>query len=248
MIIKYPYKHSWCRTLSKDPFAGLSKSVVIKLKATLSKIDTSTVTHEIKPLTKETIDWFVPLYTEAIENKANARVFDIYSTTIGKGSKFSYFSLTLIEDNTPIGALIFSERNEKISIAYKFYPHDWKVNTLKASPSFYAEYLLIQHAINNGFSKLSHGKDRNPYGLNSAIGLAVFKLSVGCSPHIPKNDFVENEIDLACIDTDILVLTSPLSGTQITEAILYTSPESVEKYTQVTKYPEQLKVTVIERK
>lgn len=248
MKVTYASHHKWTRLIHEDLPKILGRNNTYRLRTTLKNIENTIITHEFAPLTDETLEWFQPLYQEAISSKSNPKLFDIRGTTIGKGSKFKYFSLTLFENGRPIGATIFSERNSILSIAYRIYPNSWTENNLPANPSLYAEYLMNEYGLAGGFKTLSHGRDRNPYGTNSHIGLAIFKLSLGCTAGLPTSGYGVNTLDLGTIDQDILVLKYPTEGTQITDAILYASAESMPKYEQITKYPDRLLVETIIRR
>ena len=247
MLITYPSEHKWTEVVSEEPDSGLGKNNRTRLRSTMSKIGETTIKHSIQPLTSEILDWFIPLYTEKISTKDNPKIFDIYGTTLGKGSEVPYFALVLEEAGVPIGATIFSERKNVLSIAYRIYPNDWTSCKLQSNPSLYSEYHLNAYAWKRGYKKISHGKDRNPYGLNSHLGLAVFKLSVGCSAYLPTTPYEIKELNLEDIDTDIFVLKYPESGERIAHAVLYISQENAEKYTQLAKYPERLMVETIFR-
>lgn len=247
MKVTYASHHKWTRRILDDLLTPFGKNNTYRLRTTLKNIGDSTITHEFAPLTDETLEWFQPLYQKTISSKNNPKLFDIRSTTIGKVSKYKYYSLTLFEENNPVGATIFSERNSVLSIAYRIYPNSWTKSNLQANPALYAEYLVNEYGLNGGFKTLSHGRDRNPYGINSHIGLAIFKLSLGCTAQLPKAEYEIKTLDLDDINQDILILKYPTEGEQITEAILYVSEENLPKYIQITKYPERLSVETIIR-
>jgi|GEM_PF-2197896 len=248
MKITYASHHKWSKPVVGDNFPLFGKNNQNRLHSTLNNIENTNITHEFSPLTNETLNWFIPLYQETISTKTNPKIFDIRDTTINKNSIYKYYSLVLFENNVAIGATIFSERDTILSIAYRIYPNNWVDNKLRAGPSFYAEYLLNSYASQKGFKLISHGRDRNPYGLNSHIGLAIFKLTVGCTASLLNSSYEVKNIDLDEIDRDVLIFKHPTESRQITEGVLYASEENVHKYTQVTKYPEKLLVETIIRK
>jgi len=248
MKLRYATTHKWIETITADPLSELGKNNKSRVRSTVNNLIGSGIEHEIKPLDQSTLDWFVPMYQEKISTKDNPKIFDIYGTTLGKESKYQYFALILYEYGKPIGATIFSERKSLLSIAYRIFPNQWESHSFQANPSLYTEYLLNKYGWERGYKKLSHGRDRNPYGLNSHIGLAVFKLSVGCKAFLPSADYVVDEMDLEEINEDILLLVHPEEGEQITKAILYVKEDNFYKYDQVTKYPDRLAVDVIYRR
>jgi hypothetical protein len=108
--------------------------------------------------------------------------------------------------------------------------------------------MVAVFAFDQGKTIISHGKDRNPYGLNSAIGMAGFKLSVGCRPsNVTDGTYEIHTLDTDKLTEDCLILEQPKEGTDITKAYLVTSRENGHKHLQVTKYPEQLSVEVLYR-
>jgi hypothetical protein len=234
--------------VTTDPLFGFGKNHTVRIKNSLKKIAESSITYSFEPLTREVLDWFIPLYTATITEKNNPKVNDIFESTIGKVSKFNYLALILKEEGVPIGATLFSERNSILSFAYRIYPLNWQKNNLPAGPSLYAEYLMNEYASQNGFSKISHGKDRNPYGYNAGIGLALFKLSVGCAVDLPKDSFDILSLDTSTLTEDILVFAYPENGsTHISEAYLCVTKDTLEKYDSIVKYDHLIHTNVILR-
>lgn len=226
----------------------LGKNNRARLRSTLNKIEETSISYAVTSLTAEIIDWFTPLYQATIGQKQNGKVFDIYGSTLGKQSSVPYFALILYEGDTAIGATIFSERKTILSIAYRIYPHRWQHHKLQANPSLYTEYVIRQHACGQGYHQLTHGKDRNPYGPNSNIGLALFKLSVGCHVFLPSTAHEVHTGTLEDFTEDILVFLQPKEGdTRITKGILYASTEGLEKYDSITKYPDSVNIQTIPR-
>ncbi len=249
MEYTFPSEHKWIEPVTEIAESALGKNNQARLRSFLKKVGSTTVTHTIEPLTKESLVWFTPLYSEIITKKDNPKVFDLYQTTLGKDSAHPYYMLTLSENGLPIGGTIFSERKNILSIAYRIYPHDWnQSSSLQANPALYSEYLINQYAWQRGYRAISHGKDRNPYGLNGGIGLAIFKLSVGCSVYLPSTPYEIYTLNLSEITQDIFLMHLPKHGEQITNATLFTSLELLPKYSAVSKYPDRLQVEIIERK
>lgn len=221
-----------------------------KIHASLPILEENNVTYSIQPLTENFFSDFIPLYTEQIGNKQNALLYDVKDKTIfNKTHSFPYYSFSLYESGKFIGGTIFSLRTNIISYAYRTFNNNWQNTHIKASPAMIGEYVIAQFATEQGKKFLSHGKDRNPYGLNAAIGLATFKLSVGCRPSVGKdNEYTIDTIETATITQDCLILEQPKEGVDITKAYLVTTSENLAKYIQVTKYPDQLAVEVLLRK
>lgn len=248
MIISYPSHHTWTKTLTTDAFAGFGKNHLARLKTTLRKIDTSSVSYSIEPLTPENLEWFIPLYTATVMTKNNPKVNDIFGSTLGKAGSHPYYILIIKENSVMIGATIYATRKTSLSFAYRIYPNKWTQNNLPAGPSLYAEYLLGAWAIENGYLKISHGKDRNPYGINANIGLALFKLSVGCAVELPTGEYEILSLDTDDITTDILVFEQPKdTERKITQAYLYVQKETLAKYESIKKYDHTITTSILAR-
>ncbi len=249
MLIKYPSEHKWIEPITSEAIGGLGKNNRARLRSTLKQIPESNITHSFELLTPEILSWFTPLYETQISEKGNPNIHKIYDNTLGKNSSYRYFALILKEKGNPIGATIFSERKKILSIAYRIYTNNWKHHSLQASPSLYTEYLINRYAHDKGYSQLSHGKDRNPYGANANIGLALFKLSVGCRIYLPSTAYEVKNLDLAKVEEDILVFEMPLSAddNRITKGYLCVQEETLAKYENVTKYPDQIEIKIITR-
>lgn len=246
MKIMYPEKVRWQKSIPHDVLTQFGKNNRARLRSTLSKMEGSTIRYSIEPLSEDFLSWFLPLYEKTISEKTNGVIYNVREKTLGSPKAYSYETLTLFENDIPIGGTIFGARENMLSVAYRVYPHTWQHNDLQANPSLYSEYLINHYGESLGKSLLSHGKDRNPYGLNSEIGLAAFKLAVGCTPFTPKDaEILEVETD--SLTQDAFIFAVPTEGDQITDAFLVTSKETEGKYMQATKYPEQVKVTVMYR-
>ncbi len=194
-------------------------------------------------------DWFIPMYQQTIHAKDNAQVYDVKGTTVDKlNSKYQYETLTVYENNQPVGGCIFSIRPTKLSIAYRIFNRSWGQKNIATSPAIFGEYKLDEYAFAQGKSHVVHGIDRNPYGVNSAIGLCIFKLAVGCRCKIPSTPFTVATISPDEVTQDQLILHLPQNSKRITQASLLVEPTSEHKYEQLFKYPERLQVKTIYRR
>lgn len=248
MEIKYANTHRWRKVVNDDPLALFGKSEQKKLANSLKKVSAYAINHIIAPLDEEFFKWWLPMYQERINTKDNPTNFDIKAKTLGNKSK-KYQSLTLLENNEKIGGVIFSIRNDKLFFAYRTFLYEWKQSPLRASPSLYVEYLLTEYAREKGLSYISHGQDRNPYGLNSGIGLVSFKLSTGCRPQLAATYEVKT-IDTNDLKVDALIFALPDPSTpyaDITKAYLVTDKEGLEKWKSILSFKDKLDVEVIER-
>lgn len=244
MQITYATTHKWTKDLTDHGWDAFGKNSIAKIKSTLKKVETSSVTHEFKLLDQAFLDLFLPVYERRVSEKNNPTVFDIASKL---HAKRQYFSLSLYEDEQFLGGTIFSlPNNERCSFAYRTYAHKWSTANLKAKPSLYAEYLVCQHALDQNISHIVHGRDRNPYGLNSNIGLAGFKLSVGCKPFKTRSAEVKT-IESTNIKTDALIFEYPGETNEIKKGYLITARETEEKWDLVKKYPHIVEIETIYR-
>jgi len=136
-------------------------------------------------------------------------------------------------------------------ISFRAFLPKWPSGTLQTSPSLYAEYVTAKEAFIQHKLEVSHGKDRNLFGINSDIGQLMYKLSVGYKPQLPINKVTQkNEVlilDTQDVKQDVVVLQYPDEGIYITKAILVVSRETEEKYHQLLQYSKQLEVQVIYR-
>lgn len=241
-VIPYATKHRWRRLVNQSAKEIFGKNNAEKIRSSLKRIADTPVRTEISPLDEKSIAWFEPLYTETISQKQNAKLHNLRETTIDSTSSFPFFILTLYSGDTPIGGTIFSERDDMLAIAYRIQPNAWEEESLPANPSIFSEYILNQHAQSLGKMYVSHGVDRNPYGLNANIGLAQFKLRVGCFPLLTK-DCESRELAIEEQTDNILVLELPEKGEErIRCAHLVVREEEKDVYTMLTKFPERLEI------
>ena len=250
MEITYASAHRWRKDVVETPLNFFGKSEQIKLKGVLEKLQENKVRFQIEPLDEYFFDWWLTLYNERVRSKDNPQIFNVKEKTLGNADKTKqYFSLTLLEAGEKLGGVIFSLKESTLFFAYRTFKYDWKEARLRASPSLLAEYLLALHAKEAGMKNISHGKDKNPYGLNSGIGLASFKLSVGCFPQLVDIYEVKTlDTDQLTVDTFVLECPKELSANaDITKAFLVADDAGIEKWRSLQKYPERLKVEIINR-
>lgn len=249
MQITYPGHHRWMRDISAGADIGVSGRIVKLINRSLPQLASQGIVTTVEPLNADFFNEFTPMYVENISSKENALVHDVRAMTLDKErSDLQYFGYSIRENGSYIGGTIFSLRSDRVSYAYRIFQKDWNEAKLPANPALIAEHMIADFARSQGRNLLSHGKDRNPYGLNSAIGMAIFKLSVGCHPsNVTDGTYEIHTIDTATLTKDCLILEQPKEGTTITKAYLVTTKETEHKHLQVTKYPEQLTVEVLYR-
>jgi len=183
-------------------------------------------------MTNEWLDRFVPLYEEYIGAKENGTVFDIrnkITTNQAVGKK--YEAISLWQGDVFLGGVIYSLGVKALHVAYRVFPRQLDIK-LPISCSYVAEDYLYRRAFELQKHGIVHGKDRNPYGINSAIGLAEYKLKVGCAPWVSQSEAVvfSDATELRA-DQEALVFLGKEKGIKITEAILFSdrSPEELHK-------------------
>ncbi len=247
MLIDYANHHSWFKSACEDSLFHYGKSDRKRLQKTIQGAAARNITYLIEPASEAFFKWFTPLYTQSIKKKPNGSVRDVESLTIGNpDNKFPYYTATLYEAGEPIGGCIFADYGWYYSIAYRMFEREWRVADLPASPALYGEYLLDCYTYEQGKKDLVHGRDRNPYGINSAIGLGIFKLAVGCKARTALTH-EKLTIDTDTVTTDALVLHYPNKGRRITTATLLCTEASRPKYEQLFTYPERLTINTILR-
>jgi hypothetical protein len=250
MIINYLEKHIWRKDAVSEPEQLYGKKNSKRIRSILPRVDSQDIRFEFLPLDGSFLGWFTPFYKEHIGSKKNAQIHDLYAQTLGKAEHvYEYWSLTIFEKDKPVGGSIIFTNNELLMLAYRAFLPKWEFGSLQASPSLYADYITSKIAFETGKRQVSHGKDRNLYGINSSIGQAIYKLSVGYIPQIPKPK--ENEVStILTIDTDDIMVDSllfhlPEKGERITHATLLTHRASEQDYMQMRQYPDLIKVDTV---
>ena len=250
MKISYATTHRWRKEVTSDSLSLFGASEQKKIKDTLKKVSESDVAYVIEPLSEEFLSWWSPMYETHISTKDNPKVFNVREKTLGNTDKEkTYFSLTLKEGDDRLGGVIFSLKDDVLFFCHRTLAYDWKRAKLRASPSLFVEYVLAEHAREIGMKQISHGVDRNPYGLNSSIGLAGFKLSTGCRPQLAK-EYEVSILDTQELNKNALILELPNDSGEhanITKAYLVADKAGIEKWSSVLKYEDRLVVEVIER-
>lgn len=207
------------------------------------------ITHTIRPLDEAALEWFIPLYVERLSAKENPSPYDVKSSTLLNPTWSAFEMIEIREAGEIVGGLILLRHEKYVSVFYRTFPSQWN-NVSKqlrvCGPALYTEYLLDSYAQSLGHTYLLHGSDRNPYGLNSAIGVCIFKLSIGCKPYMMKNEVEDRELNPTTLEKSALVMHPTEPGQRITEATLFVKPENLSKYEQLFTYAEILNVKVIE--
>ena len=205
-----------------DPFELFRKKTRKKLRSALIRMDQTDYRFMIEPMTDELLDRFIPLYTDHILKKESGKVFDV-KKSIHEGQKVRpYFMLSLYHQNNFLGGIIFSDREDFFTTAFKVFPKSLSDIDLPLNITFLAEYYLFEYAIKQGKEYIKHGRDRNMYGIHSNPGLAMFKLQIGGLPYVGMRDIIFDTFDPPKENTrDILVFHGEQMEQKITHATLY---------------------------
>lgn len=251
MKIPYAEKQTWRKETVELPETLYSRKNVKRIRSTIAKLEENAISYEFKKLSVDFLDSFTPLYRDLIGKKRNANLHDLYEKTLNNpNSSYEYLSLGITMGRTALGGAILLSSSDIFMIAYRAFLPKWPHGSLQASPSLLADYLIAQTAYKLGKKHISHGKDRNLYGLNSEIGQLTYKLSVGYAPKLPiatNESSIKLNIDISTIKSDCVILQYPDTGNDIHRAMLITSHENEKEYSQLLNYPERLKVDVFYR-
>ncbi len=252
MDIHYAAKQIWRKPTAINPEIFYSKKNTKRIRSTLSRLAEYQVSYTFVPLSEEFLHWFSPLYIELIGQKRNATLHNLHEKTLGNPTPpLEYMALTVTMGDTVLGGAIVSINGDRLMIAYRAFLPKWPTGSLQASPSLYADYVIAKIAHTLGKQQISHGKDRNLFGINSDIGQLIYKLSVGYRPQLPAQSSNEPH-EVLTINTDeitenTVILHYPEVGELITNATLVTKRQDEELYSQLFHYSEQLAVTILYR-
>lgn len=244
-LIEYPKHIIWKKPLpAGTALDNFSKKHAKRIKFVIDKEVELSITHTLEPITDEFLKWFKEYYLTTIQGKTNPNIAGIDLMLAPYNIPVQCYGLKIMDHDQIVGGAIYIHKKHHITTALKVFNANWHSTNLPASPSLYSEYLLYTHAIKFGYGLISHGKDSNPYGLNSDIGLCAYKLSLGYTPSIGKNT-VTGVLDSSKISNDCLVLEYPPTGRIVTTGRLFCSEESLAKYSMVTNYKDILTIAII---
>jgi hypothetical protein len=245
MYISFPSHHTWFKFVAAEPLSQFGKNAAAQLRSSISSYEDHNIEVEVTDIDPSFLSWFVPLYVERMAKKEHPAIFDIRAHIEKGQSRFPYKAMILKEDDVPLGAMIFTLRTNKVSIAFRTFSPLWNEAKLAASPSLFMEYQICLYAQKMGKRVVTHGKDSNPYGPHLNIGLAMFKLASGFKVRT-SGTFEVEKLDTQSISENTLVLALP-EGTsrRIKTGYLLVRKEDVGKYAQLTKYPLLLSIETI---
>ena len=229
----YPTYISWKVDLLavSDVASLLGPERVRKIKKAIERLHAGAPNHLflIEAVTPNYLDEFVPLYESHIGAKERGTVFDVRSRITEKMAKgFEYEAVSLRADGRLLGGMIYGVRPHTMSVAYRVFPLAMPLK-LPISCSYIAEQLLIEKALALHKRSIIHGKDRNPYGVYSSIGLAGYKLTIGCVPYVSsfeKTTFLP--LDEKLIAQPTLIFLGSAMGDKISRGLLFATEAELQ--------------------
>lgn len=233
MITSYLPSHiSWKVQISReqDIFALFGQSTAKKIKRSLKLLEENNLSYTVDTVDNEYLDLFIPLYEKNILQKHNPKLFDIKQYIADGIAKKGgiYKAITLRRGNEYLGGMIFYPYTLTLSVAFKVFPSTMEPR-LPINLALIAEYFLYSYAAEQKMHTVLHGKDRNFYGVNSAIGLAMYKLNAGCRPYISKDAIEVEKITQEKIVKDTLLFLGNMKENPVTKAILYLEDRDKER-------------------
>lgn len=223
MHASYPRFLAWRRKLDgiSHPDGFFSAKTVGRIHRAFDQLAASPYRLVYDVVDDAYLDVFTPIYEAHIGSKKNGHIFTVKENVLSGMAKGSaYGAISLYESDTLIGGFIFSIHPKALSSAYRAFPHSLPIK-LAITISHLAEHMFFAKAIELGKTHIRHGKDRNAYGLHSNIGLAEYKMRLGCKPYIskaPDNEILPFPVD--CKGEDALFFLGSESGQRMNEAIL----------------------------
>lgn len=236
MYATYPRYLAWRRTLDgvTDPDIFFSAKTVGRIHKAMAQLAQSRYRLVYDDVDATYLDAFTPVYEAHISGKKHGHVYTVKENVlagIAKGS--AYGAISLYEGEALVGGFVYSIHAKALSSAYRAFPHSLPIK-LAITISHLAEHMFFARAIALGKTHIRHGKDRNAYGLHSNIGLAEYKMRLGCKPYIskaPDNELLGFPVD--CTGEDALFFLGSEPGQRMTDAVLVSDlPKTLlrEKY------------------
>lgn len=191
--ITYPQHIVWHVDVSSstDALNCFSKKIAKRIRRGITYLENAGYTFVTEPVDDAYIDLFFPLYKENILQKDNPHVFDVKTELQKRATEgFPIEAVSLYKGTTYLGGVIYRILDEQLTINYRVFLREFDVKT-PIGASMIADYFVYKKAIELHKTTVSHGRDRNLYGLHSGLGLPLFKLHAGAKPKIkPSKDLV----------------------------------------------------------
>ena len=220
----YPQKISWRIDISNykdslNPFSDKTRKRISKAKKLL---DEQGYMIRCEDLSEKLINQFVYIYNHHI-GKLGGLVHDVKEKIFNNPPhKFPYKFFNIYHKEIYVGGLIFSDRGDHLVVAYKAIPHRLNIK-IPISLSYIAETYLYKYALDNNKMYIRRGSDRNLYGIELSIGLALYKLQIGNYPILVPD---KKLTIINCFDwkeEDTLVFLAPQVGNKIDQAMMYST-------------------------
>lgn len=139
------------------------------------------------------IDRFAPMHRALMKERGDNYVVDFDKFFVGT-HQHEIKALSLYQGGTYLGGMIYSVMSRSLCLFYRVLPHDIGLN-LPAPLARIADVMLIDKAIALKKGVYSLGKDRNFFGITSAIGLAGYKLMGKAKPYIYSRGSMTTEFE-----------------------------------------------------
>lgn len=239
----YPQFISWrmnCAT-GADPGQVLGGKLTRRIRKAQQLLAGSAYRFTTEAIDEAYVNHFLPLYQHYMEAKVGGGVAQVQAKLQAAcQAGRQYESISLWAGDTLLGSLIYNVRADRLSVAYRVFPRQLGLK-LPISCSYVGEYQLLARAQQLQKPLITHGRDRNVYGQHAAIGLAMYKLSIGCFPVVASSSerLVVAASDLAS-GTDLLIFLLPSADQNITSAVLLCedmSEESTKRYNTLLHHP-----------
>lgn len=236
-MLEYPDHIRWRKKIGSDVFSNYGKSDVKKIRQLLKSMESYEIEVSIAELNEPALSSFLAMYKKKFDTENDIRG----KISRQQNPESPYQMLTLSQRGAFLGGIIFRFKNDALYVAFRVFEKEWGHESPRCSPALFAEFQLDVYAHHKSVFTIIHGKDRNLYGQDLKIGLAVFKLSIGCFPE-PSRSSRSKSLDIRTLQQDTLVFHSPPEGQRITDATLFLLPNSqapdsvlnqLQKYTQV---------------
>ncbi|PIR03737.1 MAG: hypothetical protein COV59_04680 [Candidatus Magasanikbacteria bacterium CG11_big_fil_rev_8_21_14_0_20_39_34] len=251
--IIYPQNIVWHLDLrqAEDPLEFFGKTTKKRIRQSVELLKDSSFKFLYEKVDETCLNKFLPIYRANIAQKENPKIIDIVGRVKEKIQEGNTVECCSFYDGEIfLGGVIYrySEQDQDLKIHYRVFPKEISLK-LPINISMIADYFIYKRALELKKVLLSHGQDRNAYGLHSAIGLAMFKLQAGCVPKVATkenmpifsrdaNDFLGQTVmfnnahespvqdetfvhDFTSTDGDVFIFLGKTPGEYIEEAVFY---------------------------
>lgn len=253
MKLVFPNKVNWRIYLdhqfSLEKHFGKSYAKIVK---SIDALTRDGYKVEFKDPGEDILDQFIPLYKQNLIVKKNPKIFDIKKSIEETQSDNAVVRmLTLSKADKFLGGYIFSDYGNSYRIMFVVLPKALETKIFVNNVAFLMIFKMLEKSLEDKKEYFSHGRDRNLYGLNADIGLAIFKLRCGFKPYVedkPDLEFLEQfEWDKF---TDNLIFTEQKAEEKITKACLFTNKTGDElknNFGAILKFSDEIGLEIISK-